>query len=34
LRLNIFSGLAGFYFIRDEFEEELNLLRGRYEIPC
>jgi spore coat protein A len=34
VRLNIFSGLAGFYFIRDEFEDELNLPRGRYEIPC
>jgi spore coat protein A len=33
VRLNIFSGLAGFYFIRDEFEDELNLPRGRYEIP-
>jgi spore coat protein A, manganese oxidase len=33
VRLNIFSGLAGFYFIRDEFEDELNLPRGRYEVP-
>jgi len=33
VRLNIFSGLAGFYFIRDEFEDELNLPQGRYEVP-
>jgi len=33
VRLNIFSGLAGFYFIRDEFEDELNLPRGGYEVP-
>ena len=33
VRLNVFSGLAGFYFIRDEFEDELNLPRGHYEVP-
>ena len=33
VRLNIFAGLAGFYFIRDDFEEDLNLPRGHYEIP-
>jgi spore coat protein A len=33
VRLNIFSGLAGFYFIRDDFEDQLNLPRGPYEIP-
>ena len=33
VRLNVFSGLAGFYFIRDRFEDELNLPRGRYEVP-
>ncbi len=32
-RLNIYAGLAGFYFIRDEQEEALNLPRGAYEIP-
>ena len=26
-------GLAGFYFIRDEFEEEPNLPQGHYEVP-
>jgi spore coat protein A, manganese oxidase len=33
VRLNIFAGLAGFYFIRDEFEDQLNLPQGRYEVP-
>jgi spore coat protein A len=33
VRLNIFAGLAGFYFIRDDFEDELNLPQGRYEVP-
>ena len=33
VRLNVFAGLAGFYFIRDEFEDDLNLPRGRYEVP-
>jgi spore coat protein A len=32
-RLNVFSGLAGFYFIRDEFEDRLNLPRDPYEVP-
>jgi spore coat protein A, manganese oxidase len=32
-RLNIYSGLAGFYLIRDEEEEALNLPRGEFEIP-
>src|SRR5512146_781644 len=31
-RLSIFTGQAGFYFIRDEVEDALNLPRGRYEI--
>ncbi len=32
-RLNIYAGLAGFYLIRDEQEERLNLPRGNFEIP-
>jgi spore coat protein A, manganese oxidase len=32
-RLNIYAGLAGFYLIRDEQEESLNLPSGAYEIP-
>ena len=32
-RLNIYSGLAGFYLIRDALERRLNLPKGPYEIP-
>ncbi len=32
-RLNVYSGLAGFYFIRDFLEKRLNLPEGPYEIP-
>lgn len=32
-RLNVYSGLAGFYLIRDKLEERLNLPSGEYEIP-
>ena len=32
-RLNIYAGLAGAYIIRDSGEDELNLPKGRYEIP-
>jgi spore coat protein A len=32
-RLNIYAGLAGFYFIRDEAEVGLNLPSGEFEIP-
>lgn len=32
-RLNVYSGLAGFYLIRDRLEERLNLPSGKYEIP-
>jgi spore coat protein A, manganese oxidase len=32
-RLNIYAGLAGFYLIRDEAEDALNLPSGRFEIP-
>jgi len=32
-RLNVFAGLLGTFFIRDDFEDSLNLPRGKYEIP-
>jgi len=32
-RLNVYAGLAGFYFIRDSTERKLNLPQGQYEIP-
>jgi spore coat protein A len=32
-RLNVYSGLAGFYLIRDFLEKRLNLPDGPYEIP-
>jgi spore coat protein A, manganese oxidase len=32
-RLNIYAGLFGLYILRDDFEDRLNLPRGRYEIP-
>jgi spore coat protein A len=32
-RLNIYAGLAGFYLIRDDREDALNLPSGPYEIP-
>lgn len=32
-RLNVFAGLLGFYILRDEFEDGLNLPKGKYEIP-
>ncbi|MFZ0588919.1 MAG: multicopper oxidase domain-containing protein [Bryobacteraceae bacterium] len=32
-RLNIYAGLFGSYFVRDEYEDALNLPRGKYEIP-
>jgi spore coat protein A, manganese oxidase len=32
-RLNIYAGLLGLYFVRDRFEDELALPRGKYEIP-
>jgi spore coat protein A, manganese oxidase len=33
VRLNVFAGLAGFYFIRDAVEDSLNLPSGPYEVP-
>src|SRR5262249_38301645 len=32
-RLNVYAGLTGFYFIRDQVEDALNLPKGDYEIP-
>ncbi len=32
-RLNVYMGLAGFYMIRDDAEDALNLPSGRYEVP-
>jgi spore coat protein A, manganese oxidase len=32
-RLNVYAGLAGFYILRDRFENSLNLPRGNFEIP-
>ena len=32
-RLNVYAGMAGFYFIRDAEESSLNLPAGDYEIP-
>ena len=32
-RLNVFAGLFGVFFVRDEFEDSLNLPRGKYEVP-
>jgi spore coat protein A, manganese oxidase len=32
-RLNVFAGLLGAFFVRDEFEDSLELPRGKYEIP-
>ncbi len=32
-RLNVYAGLSGFYLLRDEQEQKLNLPSGQYEIP-
>jgi len=32
-RLNVMMGLAGFYLIRDNIEDALNIPRGEFEIP-
>lgn len=32
-RLNVYAGLAGLYFLRDKFEESLNIPKGKYEVP-
>lgn len=32
-RLNIYAGLQGLFFVRDDVEDALNLPRGKYEVP-
>jgi len=32
-RLNVYAGLAGFYILRDDAEDKLNLPKGKFEIP-
>ncbi len=32
-RLNVFAGLLGIFFVRDELEDSLKLPRGKYETP-
>jgi spore coat protein A len=32
-RLNVYAGLFGLYFLRDSFEDRLNLPKGKHEIP-
>jgi spore coat protein A, manganese oxidase len=32
-RLNVFAGMLGVFFVRDEVEDALDLPRGKYEIP-
>lgn len=32
-RLNVYAGLAGFYILRDNLEDRLDLPKGKYEIP-
>jgi spore coat protein A, manganese oxidase len=32
-RLNMYAGLFGTFFVRDEVEDALNLPRGKYELP-
>lgn len=32
-RLNVYAGLQGMFFVRDEVEDTLNLPRGKYEVP-
>jgi spore coat protein A len=32
-RLNVFTGLAGMYFIRDQNENDLQIPKGRFEVP-
>ncbi len=32
-RLNVYSGMAGFYLLRDDFEDALGLPAGEFEIP-
>ncbi|HVC91515.1 MAG TPA: multicopper oxidase [Acidobacteriaceae bacterium] len=32
-RLNIYAGMQGFFIVRDDVEERLNLPKGKYEVP-
>ena len=32
-RLNLYAGLEGFYFVRDDIEDALNLPKGAHEVP-
>ncbi len=32
-RLNVYAGMAGFYLLRDDFEDALGLPVGEYEVP-
>lgn len=32
-RLNVYAGLVGAFFVRDEVEDSLNLPQGKYEVP-
>lgn len=32
-RLNVYAGLAGFYLLRDDHEDGLNLPKGEFEVP-
>ncbi len=32
-RLNVYAGMLGAFFIRDRVEDELNLPKGKYELP-
>jgi spore coat protein A len=32
-RLNVYAGLQGLFIIRDDFEDKLNLPKGKYEVP-
>jgi spore coat protein A, manganese oxidase len=32
-RINVVAGLAGFYIIRDDHEDSLNLPKGQFEVP-
>ena len=33
VRLNIYAGLEGFFFIRDSVEDRLNIPKGQFEVP-
>ena len=32
-RLNVYAGMFGCFIVRDDFEDGLNLPKGKYEIP-